>query len=685
MNSKWVRSAVGGQGGDKPHPDNTRMHHRLEPLAWYCRGEACPHPGLPRRLANLRLIVCALLLLCTLGSTFLISYQAFRAYYRRDTSLANDGVQHFQKAETLLKNMTQHPFDAGSIDTAGREFNLAQSDFARLETDIQAIPTFSTHLPLYGGELQAAFALIPAAFDASHAGTISCTLLKLLLTRFQNPLSSSGQGVTSDDMTVIDRGAQQVVADLSQALDQLQQVQPNTVRFNAKLSKLVETVQAEMPTLRRWLGNIQQLLPSLPTLLGIGTPTNYLIEVLDSSELRPGGGFIGNYGIATLSGGRLASAHITDIDLLDRPFEAKGGTIPVPSAYSWFPLAQNWSFRDSNLDADFPTAARYGEQNYQREGGNLPVQGVIAITPMLIQQAVAITGPIYIPEYQETITPQNIIARIHYYQLGAGARGPDTIASPDGHSSLRKRFTELLAEHFLARVHQLSSAALPQLLQVLLAGLRTKDLQIYFNASAAEALLHLTHLDATIAAPTGDSLMVVDANVSPNKANSFMHYTLNDQVTIDEQGNATHHTTLTYVWDIPGTAYGQSVYRDYVRIYIPPTSILLQEDGPASKGMGSAFGRKVLSGFLSFSFGQTRTITLNWRVPSAAKKDADGWHYQYELQRQAGILWQLHEQVTLPMHATLTSLQGGLIRASAQQAGMTGPLNEDASLAASYL
>ena len=52
------------------------------------------------------------------------------------------------------------------------------------------------------------------------------------------------------------------------------------------------------------------------------------LEVLDSTELRPGGGFIGNYGIATFSGGRLTAAHITDTYLLDKDNLTAGHTIP---------------------------------------------------------------------------------------------------------------------------------------------------------------------------------------------------------------------------------------------------------------------------------------------------------------------------------------------------------------------
>src|SRR5205807_318033 len=83
---------------------------------------------------------------------------------------------------------------------------------------------------------------------------------------------------------------------------------------------------------------------------------------LDSTELRPGGGSIGNYGIATISGGRLTAAHITDTHLIDNAFTARGHSIAYPSAYSWDNLShKSWSLHDSNLDADFPTAAHYAE------------------------------------------------------------------------------------------------------------------------------------------------------------------------------------------------------------------------------------------------------------------------------------------------------------------------------------
>ena len=440
-----------------------------------------------------------------------------------------------------------------------------------------------------------------------------------------------------------------------------------------------------MPAVRTTLAQVDTLLPVLPALLGIGTPSHFLLEILDSTELRPGGGFIGNYGIATLTGGRLTAAHITDTYLLDRPFELAGKSIPFPSTYQWFANylgLSSWSLRDSNLDADFPTAARYGELNFEREGGNVPLQGVIAVTPSFIEQVLNITGPISMPEYQETVTAQNLVSLIHFHQLGQG--GSDLLPSPNGQSSQRKYFTELLGERLLARVQKLPSSDVAKFLGLAVSSLRAKDVQLYFNASQAENALHLLHLDGTIQSPSGDHLFIVDANVAGGKTNSLIVNTVHDQVTIDENGNAVHHTTITYAWTLAGENYGTQLYHDYVRIYIPPGSTLSKQDGWQPLGTSTAFGSQVWSGFFTLVHGQTRTISLLWTSHSVAKSDANGWHYQYVLQRQAGAQRTLVLQVMLPQCAVEISKWGGLVSNNKQAETLTQSLTQDLNVGVDY-
>jgi Protein of unknown function (DUF4012) len=633
------------------------------------------------------LFVCLTLFLS--GSS-LLAYVQISSTYHHYFALAQTGTLHLRNGVKLLESLQEHPFESQTIEHARQEFADALSETQAIKQAIANYAGIAGVVPILGPKLEAAIHLSALAVNLSQAGMNGCDLLGILLPHFRNPLNAKGPTLTMADFKVISGDVQVISTALSGAMDEAMHLEPGDVTFDAHLSTILAGFQAKLPIFRMALADVNQLLPSLPAMLGIGsTPAHYLIEVLDSTELRPAGGFIGNYGIATFTGGSLTSARITDVDLLDRPAGVIVPHISYPPAYAWFAnylAPYSWSMRDSDLDADFPTSAKYGELNYQREGGNVAVQGVIAITPVLMQQALGITGPINVPEYHETVTAQNLVSLIHFHQLGgiAAGQGSDRIASPDGHSSLRKRFTELLAEHFLARVKQLPPDSVARFLPLLNSLLHTKDVQIYFNASSAENVLHLLHLDNTIQSPSGDHLVIVDANVGGNKANSFIVNSVHDQVTIDEQGNAVHRTTISYAWTLAGRNYGSPVYTDYVRVYAPPGSMLNEQDGWQSHGTSTAFGSQVWAGSFTLVYGQTRALTLEWTSYGLAKKEASGWHYQYLLQRQAGIQRTLDLQVALPLCAAMTSRSGGLVAGKNHIALLSQAWTEDVNVGLTY-
>ena len=465
----------------------------------------------------------------------------------------------------------------------------------------------------------------------------------------------------------------QVKVNVNQAVAGVNALRPGDLRFNAYLGKAVAQFHYYLPFLQTLLQEADQLLPAIPALLGISAPAYYLVELLDTTELRPGGGFIKDYGFATLIGGRLSAAHISDANLLDATFTQSGQTLSLPAGYRWFnQVTDSWSLRDSNLDADFPTAARYAEQNYSSEHARVDLQGVLAITPALMANALAITGPIGIPELHQTVTTRNLVDLIHYYQYGPGShRQSGGILSPGENADGSRNFTELLAQQFLVRLHQLPASDFPRLLQVIITSLQTKDLQIYFNAPAAENLLQSLNAGATIQPSAGDSFFVVDANISANHVNQLLTKTMDDQVTIDGDGNATHHTTLRYAWLTNGEAFGPPTYSDYVRVYVPSGSSLQGQQGWQPRGTSHAFGREVWAGSFSLSHGETLTISLTWTAKGAAKKDSAGWHYQYLVQHQAGSSWRLNVRVTVPSCVGRTPT--GMIRLGN---GQTAALNQ---------
>jgi serine/threonine protein kinase len=629
----------------------------------------------PRKRKPKKFFLVVLAFLLVLGIVLGVATavdQIYNAKYQNDLAQAQVGIERLQTGLSLMRTLSNHPLDATSVAHAQQAFKAASTTFARLNTDLQSIPGAATLIPGYGARLSAALHVVPLAVNVALAGVAGSDALNVIISRFQDPLRAT-HGLTLADLAEVGKNLHQLEADLSLATTQVNALQPTDLQLDSRIGKAVAAFRGYLPTLRALLDTADQLLPALPALLGVSTPAYYLVEVLDSTELRPGGGFIKDYGFATLIGGRLSAAHIAAASLLDTAFTANGQTLSYPPAYRWFDLAsKSWSLRDSNLDADFPTAARYAEQNYSREGGKVLLQGVMAITPTLIEHSLAITGPIVIPELHETITAQNLIDRIHYYELGPGYKGSGVI-SPNGPLSASRYFTELLAEHFLTRIRQLPPSVLPQLLQLLVSSLHTKDLQVYFNVSPA-------HIDGAIQPSTGDGFLVVDANISPDNANQFITDTLDDRMTIDDRGNVTHHSTIRYAWLVNGNVYGSPLYRDYVRIYVPPGSTLQQQQGWQPRGTSEAFGREVWAGFFTLSYGQTLTITLTWTEKGIVKKDTAGWHYQYLLQRQAGAQWKLNVQVTLPSCVVRKHISGGFVIHNGQITTLTQSQTEDMNL-----
>jgi len=612
---------------------------------------------------------------------------------------ARSGLQHFKNAQDDLKKLAAHPFDAATIAATRAEFAGAYSDFSQASDGVGRVGGFAG-APLAGSKVSGAGRLLPIAAEGAQAGMIACDALAIVAPKLKNPFDTSGPGITKDDLAAVSAKFALIRPLVERILAQVQALQPSDLTLDPRVGPLVAGVRAQLPEIKQGLDDVQAVLGVAPALLGVGQPTSYLLEVLDATELRPGGGFIGNDGFITLNAGHLADIHMEDVDLLDKNVKYGTHFIALPSQYAWFSMLFNrWGFRDSNLDADFPTSAKNGEQLYKLEAGSaaVPVQGVVAITPWLIRDALKITGPITMAEYNDDkITADNLIEKIHYYQLTNGVPpGSDKTYDPVSGSSLRKRFSGLLFKYFMAKIKDISAQDMSGLVKLIMDGLHSKDIQLYLNSDVAQVALQHRHLAATLDAPaTGDSFFAVDANIAANKSNYVIASAISDQVTIDDKGTAVHKTTLTYTWPndpktltqtYPSDLSRPDVYHGYERLYIPPTAKIDGRNGWGNQSAGSAFNRQVLGGDYRVYYKGTTTLTLNWTSPGAATHDATGWHYKYLLQKQAGAVYNIDLKIALPACAKPGPLPSGFVAADAHTIALKPqPFATDINLALDY-
>ncbi|HEV2580831.1 MAG TPA: DUF4012 domain-containing protein [Ktedonobacteraceae bacterium] len=550
-----------------------------------------PPPGRRRpRSTRRRVVMVAILLLGVLLPVGVAVGYGVNAYSTYNTlkGQAYDGVQHLLNVKTVFTGLKAHPsgfFDAGKLESAQQQLAAARQDFTELSYEIDHTPiiqTITTYLPQYRAQVQAARAASHIGVDVAQAGQELVATAMLLAPSFSGQVlaDASRPLITQSTLNLVGSTVAELMPQLTDIQQQARLMPLASLPVSsAQRSEIGQLLQA-LPQAQNDLQEGLNLLGAIGWLLGVDAPRAFLVQTMDRSEIRGTGGFTGQYGELTINGGRVAPFALRDISLVEYTASNKTLGQPAPAQYqSWWPFA-NFGLRDSNISADFPTSARLAIAQYQNEVGR-SVEGVIVFTPFLIEHVLQIVGPVYIPGYNETITAQNLEDRLHYYQQdNAGIAKQIALQPGNTSTSARKRFTSQLASDLLAKVRQAPPDELIAIASEMLHDLKTKDLQVYFTNPQIEALLAQYGDAAQLDRSTShDGLYVVQQNLSASKASQYVQTIMKDTVTLDANGGATHLLQMRLVYNQIGPVYGYDTYRDYVRIYVPPTARLLYGDG----------------------------------------------------------------------------------------------------------
>ncbi len=528
-------------------------------------------------------ILTPLIMLVSYGVNGYATYNLLHAH-------AYGGVEHLLTVKTIFTGASSHPtsmLDQSKLIRAQQEIVAAHDDFVqvqRLLNTTSLIQTVTQYLPQYRSQVASARAASQIGIDATLIGEqIMATTLKLA-PKFRSPLlSSTAQTplVTESDLERIGRTITAVMPYLNDIQAQTHTLSLGDLPLSSSQRTQLQEVFQLLPQVQALLQREQELLGPANWLLGVDQPHVFLVQTMDRAELRPTGGFTGQYGELSIQSGRVGPFSLHDISNVE--YTANSPTIGqlAPVVYrSWWPFA-NWGLRDSNLSTDFPTSARIAIAEYKHEV-NRTVDGVISFTPFFIEHLLQAIGPIQIPKYHETITAENLEQKLHYYQLdNAGIRKIEivdhlTASGP----TIRKLFTSAVASVLMSRIRHATPTELLSLGLQVLQDLKTKDLQVYMTNPQIESLLEQYNDAAEIdRSNTHDGLSIVQTNVSASKASQYVQTILHDTVKLDAQGGATHTLQMHLIYDQIGPVYGLDTYRDYIRFYVPESARLLSGNG----------------------------------------------------------------------------------------------------------
>lgn len=570
--------------------DGTRLFYTTQPHRIIVkRSQRAKQLKQQRQKRTLR--AASLALLAVLLFTILLPLGAGVAAYSIYTSvrsIALDGVSHLLTVKSILPLSKSDPMaalDTQKLHQAQSQFRLAESDFLQLQQlvsrpDIPStVDQFSSD---YGTKLLMARHLVQVALDVSRMGDeLSGVALIGANIIHGSPLASgSSQPLLSvSDVNAIEGSMTHALYYIADIRFHMSQVQLQDVPISTTQKAELVSALTLLPKAQESILQAQGLVSTVAWLLGVGHQRRFLVQTMDRGELRPSGGFTGQYGILQIQDGRMAPFTLRDVALLDYAGNGVELGRPAPPEYRNWMNFGNWGLRDSNLSADYPTTAQMSMQVFQDEGGG-PIDGDISFTPTFIGHILDITGPIHVAEYNETITSKNLEERLHYYQQNYSAIALEKQKTNDSSHAVRKAFTSLVGKLLLDRVRHLPTNQLISVIKNAVKDIQSRDLEIYFaNPTAESWLVEHGYSGAMNTFQQQDGFMVVQANISISKASEFVHTTEQDNVVLDAQGGATHTLTITLDYQQTGPVYGFDTYADYIRVYVPQSAQFISGDG----------------------------------------------------------------------------------------------------------
>lgn len=489
-------------------------------------------------------------------------------------------------------------FDPAAVNRAISELHAAQNDFQQLRSRLAHpdwVLSAAPHVPGVGSKVDTVATLANIGYDAASLGVVLADAAKPLFNRI-HAASLAGNGnselLTQTDVKSLQTGLTQGQAIYTRIEQELSSVQVGSLPISASQKAQLSKAMELMPRFNDVFTQAGDYLDMISWLAGADTPRHFLVQTLDNGELRGTGGFEGFYSILTIDHGKVGPISLLRANDLDYGKAGCGKGVnnwaisnPAPPAYvNWWPFA-NWGLRDANLNSDFPTSAKLIMNAYSHEACS-NVDGVIQFTPEAIASVLRVTGPLIVPLFNEKVTADNLVDKIHYYEENnAGIAKAQALFhdyNPADRNKIRTRFTEAVETLLESHVRHLPKSELIPLAKQFLADLRSKEVQIYFNNKPLEAQLQKLRADGAIDTTPGiDGLFVSQVNVSVSKASPYIATTINDNVTLDSKGGATHHLTISLKNNSKSYTQiaGFLTYRDYVRIYVPAGAKLQYADG----------------------------------------------------------------------------------------------------------
>ncbi|HVF69099.1 MAG TPA: DUF4012 domain-containing protein [Xanthomonadales bacterium] len=311
----------------------------------------------------------------------------------------------------------------------------------------------------------------------------------------------------------------------------------------------------------------ENTIDTLPSLLGFEGKKKYLVLFQNNMELRPGGGFIGSYGLVDIDKGKMGEIKIHDV------YDADGKLtthVEPPYGLRRFGGVTHWFLRDSNFDVDFVTNAAASADILKRSTGD-EVDGVIAIDTNFIKNILEVTGPVRVEEYKEEVNADN------FYMLTQKHAEDNFFPG----STQKKDFLRALLNSMLSTTSEEKKLSYLSLSRAVEKSVKEKHLLLAFSDTSIQEVFSINNLSGTlldkrVSAPNSisDFFGTVDANIGANKGNYYLKREISQNIRVTDAGGLEATAVITYENTSNKDSKFGGDYKNYLRFILPTNADL---------------------------------------------------------------------------------------------------------------
>ena len=451
-----------------------------------------------------------------------------------------------------------------SFASAVEEFESAQKELDRIGGDM--LNVFST-LPILS-RLSSGKNVVDAGNELTKAAKELSSAIEVL-SELKNPFSFEEEGsesqqsmldmfkVMQEKLSVAEESLTKAEKDLS-----LVDIEDLPSEYQDKFRKIKGTLPMVLSMIRTFEQNSEIFLE----LLGHNGPRKYLLLFQNNQEMRATGGFIGSYGILHISNGKIKKLLIEGIYNPDG--QLKYDVVPPLPIQK---ISASWSTHDSNWFPHFPTTAEKVAMFYEYTGGPT-VDGIITMTPTVLQRMLEITGPIEMEDYNTTVNTENFIEATQY----------EVEVDYDKTENKPKQFLADLAPRIITSLFEARDVGDASMtLEMFSDMLKERHIMLYSMNNDVQSAIAGQGWSGGILKTEKDYLMVINSNINGFKTDGVIDETITHNSKIAEDGTITNTVKIKRVHNGGDTDYAwwNKVNSNYMRVYVPKGSKLLSVKG----------------------------------------------------------------------------------------------------------